>query len=380
VLSSTSPQPASMPALRSSDTDTLPEKLCHALAARFSDSTGAAEVLTSVLSTDCTWETPLFVAKGSGDVLKYLDSFLEFFIDPTILFTRLRADGTGDRNNELTWLVSFTYPLPWRPRVTLSGSTTLELSSTTPAPASREIVQILDTWDVPAWNIGYQILPRLSDVLWVYPSPHAETDSGTRRKISEHKGYSVILAAARPVLLVQAELPKEDQLYVFAVPALPSDAFVGGLRRQEEYATISPISVRRVAGDLFEWEVPVPGNMFGNSTIQPPPHSSPNARFHVTSPRRFAVVRYSGYALTEIFDEKLETLVTSLQMDGVLPGGGPVDRSKVWARSYDSKVGFNAKGLLAIATYGTTRGIPPRVNEIAIEIPDDSPVALNYST
>jgi hypothetical protein len=217
VLSSTSPQPASMPALRSSDTDTLPEKLCHALAARFSDSTGAAEVLTSVLSTDCTWETPLFVAKGSGDVLKYLDSFLEFFIDPTILFTRLRADGTGDRNNELTWLVSFTYPLPWRPRVTLSGSTTLELSSTTPAPASREIVQILDTWDVPAWNIGYQILPRLSDVLWVYPSPHAETDSGTRRKISEHKGYSVILAAARPVLLVQAELPKEDQLYVAGV-------------------------------------------------------------------------------------------------------------------------------------------------------------------
>jgi hypothetical protein len=185
-----------------------------------------------------------------------------------------------------------------------------------------------------------------------------------------------VRTAARPVLLVQAELPKEDQIYVRAVPALPNDAFVGGLRRMEDYATVSPISVRCVDENLFEWEVPVPGSMYGNSAMHPPSHPSPNAHFTLSRTRLFAVVRFRGYALVDAFQSKLEVLLTGLRVDGILADGATVDQSRVWARSYDSKVGFNSRGLLAIATYGSTRGIPPRLNEIAIEIPSESVAAL----
>jgi hypothetical protein len=306
-------------------------------------------------------------------MVQMFDSFLSFFLEPAVHFTAERHVA-GDANAvELDWLLSFTYPLPWRPRVTFSGSTRAAFSSLRPSPNRRLITSVVEDWDAPVRTIFKQTLPRLSDILWLYPAPHAETDDSTRKLLSKHDGYSIVRLAARPELRIRASIWDSDKPYVRATPALPAALFDGRLRRKEDYSTVSPISVRCVDGDNeYEWAVPIPGTMIGSGTGLPEPSSQADeAQFVDTPARRCAIVRYRGYALSEKFEKKCDELVSKLQRDGFLPEGQDVEGSRVWARSYDCKIGFNSLSLLCIATYGTTRGVPPRLNELLIELPSD---------
>jgi hypothetical protein len=324
-----------------------------------------ATVLDGVLTPACTWSAVVVDADDRPAIVKALGEFLGFALDPVILFTGEVEEANGGAR--LEWLLSFTYPTPWRPRVTISGRSVLTLDA-----GKGRVVRIVDDWDASPWTVIRQALPRAADIVWLYPAPHAELDIGTRRQVSRRQGYQIVRVAARPEMLVHGDLSEPEKPLVTAVPAVPAHAFVGGLRRKEDYSTVSPVSVRHLGGDRYEWAVAVPGTIFGSSKATPlVPHPSSDVRYVMSPARHCAVVRYGGYAVAELFEAKVAQLVAMLQADGYLPAGQEVDRTRVWSRQYDSKIGFNGASEVAIGTCGGAGyGVPPRWNELLIELPE----------
>jgi SOUL heme-binding protein len=340
--------------------------LRDALCAIFRGEREASPSLAKALSSSCSWSSALVDAKDRAGAAKTLKEFTGFVIDPVILFTDEQEESGGQIR--LNWLLSFTYPTPWRPQVTVSGQSLLALN------AERDkITNIVDEWDASPWTIIEQARPRLSDILWLYPAPHAETDLGTRKLLASHKGYKLVRVAARPEMRIESQLLRENEVdMVTAFPAIPPYAFNGGLRRRENYSTVSPIAVRHLGGVEYEYAIPIPGTIYGSSRATPlPVHPSEKVRIVMTSPRRCAAIRYGGFASSKIFEEKLKTLLANLERDGYVPAGFVVDRARVWARQYDSKIGFNGKSEVAIGTSGgSAYGIPPRWNELLVELPE----------
>lgn len=326
---------------------------------------GADAALRDVLQDGVQWSSPVVNADSRAGVVEALGAFTGFMLEPVVLFTGEVEDGDG--LVRLEWLLSFVWPTPWRPQVTLSGRSLLTLS-----PGKESIVKIVDEWDASPWNAVRQALPRLRDILWLYPSPHAEIDLGTRKVLAKHDGYAVVRVAARPEMRIVGEVlnPREAN-DITAFPAIPPEAFNGGLRRREVYSTVSPVSVRQLSDTEYEFSVPIPGAIFGSSRNPPlPEHPAKEVRVSLSPSRRCAVVRYPGFAKNELFEKQLETLVGKLQRDGYLPADHVLDRSSVWARQYDSKIGFNEKSEVAIGTGGAPAyGVPRRWNELLIELP-----------
>lgn len=361
-----SSQEPSLPCLEPASGTPGVRALRDALALVFQGANSADAALEDVLAPSCGWESPVLGADNREGIAKCLEEFAAFVLDPVIMFTGENEESGGPVR--LEWLLSFTQPLPWRPRITVSGRSFVSLDE-----ARTIVTQIVDEWDVSPWSVVRQALPRVADMVWLYAAPHAELDFGTRKLLKNHSGYSVVRVAARPEILVESELGEKEFAIVTAVPAVPPYAFVGGLRRLEEYSTVSPISVR-ITGELrCEFSIPVPGTIFGSSNRAPlPAHPSEDVRVVLSPARKCAVLRYRGFASEELFESKLAMLVEKLKSDGYLEAGQAVDRSRVWARSYDSKIGFNTASQVAIGTCGATGGFPPRWNELLVELPEIS--------
>lgn len=359
------PRESTLPSLEPPSNSPAAQALRDALAHIFRGEELADVALRDTIAPSCTWNSPLVSANGRDEVAKYLADFSGFVLGPVIMITG--EEDESDGRVRLEWLLSFTQPLPWRPRVTVSGRSFLSLDE-----KRAHVVEIVEEWDASTWSVARQILPRLADIVWLYAAPHAELDFGTRKLLKKENGYSIVRVAARPEMCVDCLLSENEFAVVTAVPAIPSYAFVGGLRRLENYSTVSPISVRQTGELRCEFSIPIPGTIFGSSKEAPiPPHPSADVRVALSPARTCAVVRYRGFAAEKLFESTLERLVDKLRRDGYLPSGQAVDRSCVWARSYDSKVGFNGSSEVAIATCGATEGIPPRWNELLIELPGD---------
>lgn len=332
-----------------------------------------SDSLREAVIDSCAWSTPLIDCQDRDSVVQMMDDFMGFVLSPVLLFTsEIMASASTVR---LEWLLSFTYPLPWRPRITISAH-----SEVTLAASKDRVSAVVDNWDIPPLNMIRQALPRLSDILWFYPSPHAEIDIGTRKILQKGSGYRIVRVAARPQILIEGIANEKTAKLATAIPALPFGSFIGSLRRKEDYSTVSPVAVRCLGKNedgnfRLEFAVPVPGLLLDENSGRAtplPPHSSPDARILLSPARRCAILRYNGYGVEELFEKKLGQLVEKLQADGHLPLGKDVDRRNVWSRSYDSKVGFNGASEMAIGTCGGVGyGIPPRWNEILIELPDN---------
>lgn len=215
-------------------------------------------------------------------------------------------------------------------------------------------------------NIIAQTLPTLPDFIWLWPAPHAETDRGSRSTLHSTWKYSIIRQAPREEFRIRATLQMAEQNLVWATPALPEDAFEGNLRKMEVYSTVSPISLRRVSGDVFEWSIAVPGAHVGSGNVRVVQPSAEEAEIVEVGERNFAVVRFRGYSKREEMMDRLEKLRAALVQDGII-GEKEVEECPFWIRVYNAKVGFNSSGSLAMAMYGSSKGVP-RINEIAIEL------------
>ncbi|MFN5513276.1 MAG: DUF2358 domain-containing protein [Cyanobacteriota bacterium] len=63
---------------------------------------------------------------------------------------RLHHIQGADAVIETRWTLIWTSPLPWRPRIAISGQTRLELDS------AGQIVAHIDTWDCSPWAVAKQ--------------------------------------------------------------------------------------------------------------------------------------------------------------------------------------------------------------------------------
>lgn len=161
--------------------------------------------------------------------------------------------------------------------------------------------------------------------------------------------------------------PRERRA-VWSTPALPEQAFAGAIRRKEAYDAVSPIGVRKIDENLFEWSVAIPGSSFGTE-LSSLKHADVNSRFVMFPPRRLAVTRFRGFASAPKFLKRRDDLLAALVRDGLLDEVKAKDESRVWSRQYDCKLGFNSSIMPTLATYGFSQGIP-RVNEVAVELDD----------
>lgn len=338
-------------------------KLTAALYKLFSAREQPQKILASVLPPDVRWSNPLFDASSLDEVCEALDQFFSFMIEPTItIYSCMTIQASpAESSFSFEWTISFIYPLPWRPRVSLSGTTIAQTHGPT-----ESVTSLTDNWNVSPGNIIIQSLPKLTDAIWLWPAPHAETDQGGRRVLRKMDNYKIIEQAPRSEFRASAFVPRNERELVYATPALPEECFEGGLRRKEIYSTVSPLEVRQLEEDgWYEWVVSVPGSHTGSSSVLLKAPLAECASVKVANRRVFAVRRYGGISSREIAEKELKIMVKALQDDGWWHG--LVTASDVWVRLFDIKVGFNSSGLLAMCMYGSLRFLP-RANEIAIEI------------
>lgn len=322
--------------------------------------TGVVSLLKPVLAPDVEWSTPLFIVRSVEDVADNIGSLISFVESPRITVVNEFRSDNDSPTTKLEWNFSFVYPLPWRPRISFTGSSHLAYSM------SNSVTAIRDSWNRSPWTVIRQALPKLNDVVWLWPSPHAETDIGLRRQEFRTRDYSVEVHAAHAELRIRSDIKPGERISVWAMGVLPSETFVGTLRRKQHYEAVSPISVRCIEEDHFEWAVALPGIFFGVD-LSSLSHSYENAE-HVWVPeRRVAFRRYSGHAVSKRFVVQRDKLLAALVRDGLLDKEQSEESRRVWSRIYDSKLGFNQKGEPCIANYGSTQGIP-RINEIAVEL------------
>ena len=162
------------------------------------------------------------------------------------------------------WTFSGTWPLPWRPRLRISGEclVTATLQEKNPGGASEEgssgagaewsVLALEDRWIAPrdfGGALRDQLLPRAADLLNVYSTPHAEFPEWTR--VDRRRGYDIYEAPASLALQatlvvdpgVRPELDGERMQGYF----LPDHAFNGQLRWQgkegEDFIATSPLTV-----------------------------------------------------------------------------------------------------------------------------------------
>lgn len=129
------------------------------------------------------------------------------------------------------------------------------------------------------------------------------------------------------------------------------------------YSVVTPISIRQLDENLFEWAFNVPGTLVGSSETQVAEPIG-GAKLVQMEERVVAVRRFWGDAVGDRVRKEVDVVMNALEKDGKVPGVW-------WGRSFDSRAGFNRKGQFAMATFGNTAGVPRR-NEVMVEIEVDS--------
>lgn len=342
-------------------------------------STVSIDKFCSLLSPDLMWKMPIFDARTRKEVYDSWIQFFSFAIDSTIVIYSVtyKDDSDDDAENAkcytFEWTFSFLYPLPWRPRVSISGQSII----TTGSDTQNFVTDISDDWYVQPISLVRQALPKLKDIFWLFPAPPAESDLGTRRQLSfsspssqkRKRSYTIIEQAPRAELSVYSMVEEHERELVYVTPILPPDVFEGRLKRREFYSTITPLSVRYSgAGDEFEFMVPLPSGHVGSANVLIGAPLAEGVTIKSMPKRVFAIYRFSGFSTRENAEVKLKELMKWLREDGLWQGD--VLANDVWVRSYDATVGFNSRGLLAITMYGNSVGVP-RVNEVAIDITEN---------
>lgn len=338
---------------------------------------------------------PLFDARSTKEVSDSWKQFFKFAIDSTVniysvaYHSKEKYDfnsninissynGLGEIELNQTynrgehtlftfeWTVSFLYPLPWRPRVSFSGQTTVKVKDTSLFKA----VKIVDNWYVQPLNVIRQSLPKLKDLLWLFPAPPCESDIGQRYTISKKKHYKVIQQAPRSEMSIFMTIQDIERELVYVTPKFPGQVYEGNLKRREFYSTVTPVSVRYAGSGTtndFECMIPVPSGHLGSANVLIAQPMAPGVVLRTHPQRVFAIYRFSGYGRRTECEQNLQKFIRYLRQDGLWTGD--LLASDVWIRTYDATVGFNSKALLSIIMYGTSIGVP-RINEIAIDITD----------
>ena len=129
------------------------------------------DLLNLISNPDTTpWDNP-FVAT-TKDYLDGLKSFSSFFIQPslTIINTKLLTTATNTNTYELTYQLSFNYPMFWRPRIIIPATAIIAIDNNT-----NKMIKIKEVWNKTVLELFIQqFFPRWWDIFHLFTTPSPE--------------------------------------------------------------------------------------------------------------------------------------------------------------------------------------------------------------
>jgi hypothetical protein len=362
-------------------TSTLVEDAVSSVADAFCRGRGEAPLqLGTAFSPQVRVLSTIWPSSSRAEWEQQIFQFGQFLTDP--MYEVLSVE-SNERSATVDWMISGTWPLPWRPRALALGKSTLELAAA--GSGGTQVVSVTEKLTTsPLEVLGMQLLPNWEDVYNMYNTPPAETRP--YRVLRRARSYE--LRWVPPALAIQADVFTGEYPCArsrrLSNPALPDFVFTGKPLRSKnpEFSAIRPISVTcdasgKEAGKpcRYRYYMPVPSRLGADPARLPsltstPLESGAEAMEYSLRPGRYVAVRRmaGSFDVDSALLEELDKLVAELRADGVAIDGGDAGARPPFELSrYNTKIGFNFEGEIAIAQYQGTIG-PLRRNEIAVEV------------
>lgn len=102
----------------------------------------------SLYSEDVFFKDPMTEFRGVKKYQEMISLIDRFFKNPQLDLHEIQQTGDQIRTD---WTLSWTTPLPWKPRIRISGWSDLTLDLTTGL-----ITQHIDSWNCTRWNVVQQ--------------------------------------------------------------------------------------------------------------------------------------------------------------------------------------------------------------------------------
>uniref|UniRef100_A0A7S2BLZ7 Uncharacterized protein n=1 Tax=Octactis speculum TaxID=3111310 RepID=A0A7S2BLZ7_9STRA len=293
-------------------------------------------------------------SKGAAAVAARLAEMGQFYGDPCFTITAIapeKGSASGSGLWRVEWQFSGTWPFPWRPRIRLSGRSSVVTSrGATSSSSSVDLLRVRridDEWLAPSSLpdlVLSQLNPRLFDALNIFNTPHAEFVEG---KVEERcQGYQIRWVPKHLVLKIRTEIdPGNEEMNQGFF--LPNFAFTGPIKQRgkfiaEDLVATSPLSVSIEAVDsaVFDgkkikqatWTIPVPSEHGLDMTNLPPVPPldereegeligpcapTAYAAFELVPARRIAVVPFGmGDTVSQEASDVRRKLLNALERDG----------------------------------------------------------------
>jgi Uncharacterized conserved protein (DUF2358) len=110
-----------------------------------------AEQTYSLYSADVYFKDPLSQFRGIDRYRQMIGFIQTWFIDCQMTVHHIHQEGNAIRTD---WTLSWTAPLPWRPRLSISGWSELTLNQ------AGLICQHIDYWHNSRWDVVQQLFRR----------------------------------------------------------------------------------------------------------------------------------------------------------------------------------------------------------------------------
>ncbi|MEB3274878.1 MAG: DUF2358 domain-containing protein [Prochlorothrix sp.] len=106
-----------------------------------------------IYDAEVFFKDPMTQFRGLKRYQEMIQFMTTWFKDPRLELRDISQ--TGDRV-ETRWLLTWTTPLPWQPRIAISGQTEMRLN------AEGKVISHIDTWDCSRWDVLKQHFPTAS--------------------------------------------------------------------------------------------------------------------------------------------------------------------------------------------------------------------------
>lgn len=325
--------------------------------------------LLSLLDPGARWSMPLGETEGVDGILELLHETRDFY-------ERLRFEVYESEGDVLKWVLSGTWPTPWRPRAVVYGTSKIEAQGT--------ITSITDAWEPnPAKLFFSQIWPKFWDLWDLYMTPPAERPvevpiTAGLPMFSKFRVVKVMPYTALRASLVDLTNSRSMRM-ASALPIFPFAApYVSHLRNAMSATSPIETSIDIINRDPVErritWEIPVatpfrdlPSLEAGESQYVDEGWGRDPTIEYVHRPEEY-------YLLTDYLgdpqDKESEQLRRELVAAAAKHGLEPIQQQPTAIhRQFNSKVVFNTRGEVCLAAYLPRQwNIPFDKNQMAIRI------------